>query len=58
MPFGTFLGDNHGSTLTSYTGVPTRGRSLPNMVFPYGGDYQGQNIQGVNMNPLVYPILF
>ena len=53
MPVGIVPSYNHGSTTTSYTFIPTRLCTLPNMGFPYGGAHQSQNIQGINMNPLV-----
>ena len=55
MPVGIVLGSNPGSTSTSYTGIPTGGCTLPNMGFPYGGDHQGQNLQGFNLNPFGKP---
>ena len=55
VPVGTVLGPNPGSTSTSYTCIPTRGCTLPNMGFPYGRAYQGQNSQGVNLNPFCQP---
>ena len=55
MSIGTILDSNPGSRSTSYIGVPIGGRTLPNMGFPYGGAYQGQNLQGVNLNPFVQP---
>ena len=55
VPVGTVLGSNPGSTSTSYIGIPTGGCTLPNLGFPYGGAYQGQNLQGVNLNPFGQP---
>ena len=52
---GTVSGSNPGNTSTSYMCIPTGGCTLPNMGFPYGGDYQGQNLQAVNVNPFGQP---
>ena len=55
VPVGIVLGSNPGSTSTSYTSIPTRGCTLPNMGFPYGGAHQGQDIQVINLNPFGLP---
>ena len=52
VPVAIVLGSNPGSTSTSYTSIPNVGCTLPNMGFPYGGVNQGQNLKGVNLNPL------
>ena len=51
VPVGIVLGSNPRITSTSYTSIPIGGCTLPNIGFPYGGAYQGQNLQGVNLNP-------
>ena len=53
VPIGTVPSSNLGGTSTSYTSIPTTGCTLPNMGFPYGGVNQGQNSQGVNLNPFI-----
>ena len=55
VPVGTVTGSNPISTSTSYTGIPIGGRTLTNMGFPYSGAYQGQNLEGVNLNPFGQP---
>ena len=51
VPVCTVPGSNPRIISTSYTCIPNGGCTFPNMGFPYGGPYQGQNLQGVNLNP-------
>ena len=52
---GIVLGSNPRRTSTLSIVIPTGGCALPNIGFPYGGAYQGQNIQVFNVNPFGLP---